>query len=269
MNDSNPASSTEPTPTSGESPATVDTGVSAPPAMPTFGSLMAAAIMAGLAAGLVSWLIGETVVNAFQPPYRAQNVMGHTILTATRQERSAADLKNATLTFAILGSVLGAALGLAGGLVRKSTWTGLMSSLVGLMVGGVLGAGTSLAVLPVYFTTLEQAEEELSRDMMLPLLVHGGIWAACGLAGGMAFGIGLGAGRTSVIKIALGGLIGGLLGAVLYEVIAATSFPTDKTTSPLPTIWIARLLARVLVATLVGLLAAMSARQPAQAARAQ
>ena len=46
------------------------------------------------------------------------------------------------------------------------------------------------------FDALDKAQEELSRDLTLPLLIHGGIWAACGLAGGVALAIGLGAGRT-------------------------------------------------------------------------
>ena len=143
---------------------------------------------------------------------------------------------------------------------------GMGSSVVGLVLGAVLGAGTSLALLPFYFRALDKAQEDLSRDLTLPLLVHGGIWAACGLAGGAAFAIGLGAGRIRLIKAAVGGLIGAVFGAALYELIGATAFPTDKTTYPLATIWIARLLARLLVATLSGLLAAVvintAARRP-------
>ena len=136
----------------------------------------------------------------------------------------------------------------------------------------VLGAGASLALLPVYFHALDRAQEELSRDLTLPLLIHGGIWAACGLAGGLALAIGLGAGRTRVINAAVGGLMGAVLGAALYELIGATAFPLDKTTSPLATTWIARLLARMLVATLSGLLAAVAINMqdgsPQQAANA-
>jgi len=128
-----------------------------------------------------------------------------------------------------------------------------------------------LALLPFYFRALDKAQEELSRDLTLPLLIHGGIWAACGLAGGMAFAIGLGAGGSRLIKGAVGGLIGALLGAALYEMIGATAFPHDLTTSPLATIWIPRLLARLLVATLSGLLAAVvintAARRPAGQSR--
>jgi len=232
---------------------------------------VATAILAGLVAGIVSWLVGEAVINAFRPPYHAQNVMGQTIMKASFKDQSAADVKNATLAFAVLGGVLGAALGTAGGLARKSAWAGIVSSVVGLVLGGVLGAGSSLALLPVYFTALDRAQEELSRDLTLPLLVHGGIWAACGLAGGVAFGIGLGAGRTRVINAALGGLIGAVVGAALYEIIGATAFPTDKTTSPLAMTGKARLLARLLVAILSAMLAAvvinMQGRQPSTTRR--
>ena len=145
------------------------------------------------------------------------------------------------------------------------------SSAVGLVLGAVLGAATSLALLPFYFRALDKSQEELSRDLTLPLLVHGGIWAACGLAGGAAFALGLGAGRVGLIKAAVGGMLGAFSGAALYEMIGATAFPQDKTTSPLASIWIARFLARLLVATLAGLLAAVvintASRRPAGLAR--
>ncbi len=266
MSHSDPASSPEPNPTKPGVLATDRPVASDPSAAPSASRLVAMAVMAGLIAGVVSWLIGEAVVTVFRPPYQATHVMGQTIMKASFQDQSAADTKNATLAFAVLGGMLGAALGMAGGLARKSTRAGLESSVVGLVLGVALGALASLALLPVYFMALERAQEELSRDLTLPLFVHGGIWAACGLAGGLAFGIGLGVGRTRVINAALGGLMGAVVGAVLYEVIGAMAFPTGKTTIPLPIDGKVRLLARLLVATLSGMLAAvvinMQGRQP-------
>jgi len=270
---SDPASSPEPTPTNAEVIATAHDGPSQVSPMPKAGRLAATAILAGLAAGLISWTIGEAIVTLFRPPYFAQHVMGQTIMKATFKDQSAADIKNATLTFAVLGGALGAALGMAGGLARSSTRAGAIASVIGLALGGVLGAGTSLALLPVYFNALGRDQEELSRDLALPLLVHAVIWAACGLAGGVALAFGLGAGRTRTINAAIGGLIGAVLGAALYEMMAAALFPHDNTTSPLPINWMARLLARLLVATLSGLMAAlvmnMSARRPAKLSQMQ
>jgi hypothetical protein len=233
----------------------------------TSGRLVPLALGAGLLAGVASWLVGELILHVFVPPYEAQHVMGQTIMKASFKDQSAADTKNATLAFTVLGSLLGAALGVAGGIARRSTKAGMGSSAVGLVLGAVLGAGASLALLPFYFRALDKTQEELSRDLTLPLLVHGGIWAACGLAGGVAFALGLGAGRIQLMKAAGGGLIGAAFGAALYELIGATAFPQDMTTSPLATLWIPRFLARLLVATLSGLLAAVAistaARRPA------
>jgi len=235
------------------------------------GRLVPLALGAGVLAGVAAWLIGELVLHVFVPPYVATNVMGHTIMKASFEDQSAADTKNATLAFAVLGGLLGAALGMAGGIARKSTKAGMVSSAVGLVSGAVLAAGTALALLPFYFRALDKTQEELSRDLTLPLVVHGGIWAACGLAGGAAFALGLGAGRITLIKAAVGGMIGAGLGAALYELIGATAFPHDNTTSPLATFWIARLLARLLAATFSGLLAAVAittaARRPAAPAQ--
>ena len=150
--------------------------------------------MAGLVAGVVSWLIGEAVVTVFRPPYQAQNVMGQTIMKATFEDQSAADTKNATLAFALLGGVLGAALGMAGGVARGRPGREWYRRSSALFWARCWAPGRRCALLPFYFRALDKAQEDLSRDLTLPLLVHGGIWAACGLAGGAAFGIGLGRG---------------------------------------------------------------------------
>jgi hypothetical protein len=132
------------------------------------------------------------------------------------------------------------------------------------VLGGLIGAGASLAMLPVYFRALDRAQEELSRDLTLPLVVHGVIWAACGLAGGVALGVGMGGGRGRVLNAALGGLIGAALGAALYEVLGAVAFPAGKTTYPVSLTWDTRLLARLLVGGLTGLVAAAAVNAQGQ-----
>jgi hypothetical protein len=258
MIDSGAVSSSLPDPTSSELPATDHLDKSNASTTITAGRLVPLALGAGLLAGVASWLVGELILHVFVPPYVAHQVMGQTIMKASFEDQSAADTKNAALAFAVLGGFMGAALGMAGGIARRSTKAGIASSALGLVSGAVLGALTSLALLPFYFRALDKAQEELSHDLTLPLLVHGGIWAACGLVGGAAFAIGLGAGRTPLMKAAFGGLIGAFLGAALYQLIGATAFPHDNTTSPLAAFWIARVLARMLVATFSGLLAAVA-----------
>jgi hypothetical protein len=179
------------------------------------------------------------------------------------EDQSEADFRNATLAFAILGGVLGVALGVAGGLARGHLPNGLRAGGAGLILGTLLGAGSSLLFLPVYFRALSQAQEEVSRDIVMPLMVHGGIWAACGVAGGAALGMGV-RGTRNVLKGALGGLIGAALGAALYEMIGAAALPTARTTIPIPPGWESRLLARLLVASLTGFLAANVISMPSQ-----
>ncbi len=228
-----------------------------------FGVLLCSlALGAGLLAGLGSWLIGEATVDAFKPPMAQFEMMGQTLFKAQFEDQLSADAKNATLAFAVLGGTLGLALGIAGGLARKSGRAGFRAGVFGLVLGGLVGSGISLALLPIYHHALARSPEEMSHDIILPLLVHGGIWSACGLAGGVAFGIGLGAGRGRVFNAALGGLIGAALGAALYEIVGVAMFPASKTTSPISLTWNTRLLARMLVASLSGLLAAAVVNMP-------
>jgi hypothetical protein len=262
MTDSHGLSGTRsnPTPTEGvgpERPAGGERSVKTAAALTSPSRLVVVAAVAGLVAGLIAWLIGEVVVNAFVPPMQTQKMMGQVIRKATFADQSAADFKNATLAFGVLGGMMGAAMGMAGGVACRSARAIMRGVASGLVAGAILGVVASVLALPFYFHALDVADEELSRDLVLPVLVHSAIWAACGLAGGLAFGIGLDAGRTRIINAALGGLIGAALGAVLYEMIGAATMSTSKTTSPLPLSWEARLLARMLVATLSGLLAAV------------
>jgi hypothetical protein len=66
---SHPASGPEPNPTAAEVAATDRPGASEPSATPSASRLAAMAMIFGLAAGVVSWLIGESVVNMFRPPF--------------------------------------------------------------------------------------------------------------------------------------------------------------------------------------------------------
>jgi hypothetical protein len=219
-------------------------------------------IGAGVIAGAVSWVIGEMVFHAFVPPLQTTEMMGQIIIKARFEDQSAADFKNATLAFSLLGGVLSGALGAAGGLTRKSGRGGMLGAVAGLVLGSLAGALSSLALLPLYFRALDLTPEELARDIVLPLMVHGGIWASCGLAAGIAFGLGSGGGRGRIMNAGLGALVGAALGAALYEMVAATAFPNDKTTSPLSISWQTRLFARLLVATLAAAVMAAVVNMP-------
>ncbi|WZO99360.1 hypothetical protein EP7_000965 [Isosphaeraceae bacterium EP7] len=225
--------------------------------------LAAMALGAGLLAGFASWLVGEGVLYAFKPPLFQYEMMGQTLLKAKFEDQVLADSRNATLAFALLGGALGLALGVAGGLARGSTRGGIRAGALGLMLGLVLGGGSSLVILPAYDRALSRSPEEMSHAVILPMLVHAGIWSACGVAGGIALGVGLEAGRSRLVNAALGGLIGAAIGAVLYEILGLMLFPSDRTTSPLSSAWYTRLIARLLVGGLAGSVASSTGQRGA------
>ncbi len=209
------------------------------------GRLLAMALGAGMLAGLVSWLLGEVVLDYFRPPSRIVTTMGIKMDVPSRAGEHGAITRNVALAFGLLGATLGLALGLAGGLARGSLPDASKGALVGLATGAVAGAATTPALLPIYFRTI--SEDPLATGLTIPLLVHGGIWTAVGAAGGLAFGIGFGAGRAQLIKIIMGGLVGGLVGTVAYELIGAFAFPMAYTPRPISETWGTRLIARLAV----------------------
>jgi hypothetical protein len=229
---------------------------------PARGRLVAFATGAGLIAGLVAWGVDEPIVHAFRPPTHVQHVMGQAIERANFEDRAAADAKNATLAYAVLGLVLGVGLGAAGGMAGRSSGRAVKGATAGGVLGTVFAAGAALVLLPIYFRAEDKSQGELARDLMIPLLVHAGSWAAAGLAAGIAYGIGRGGGKSRIANAALGGALGGALGAVLYEVVCASTLPHSGSTTPLAWSMTARLLARVLVAVGVGFLAAVVADMP-------
>jgi hypothetical protein len=178
-------------------------------------------------------------------------------------DRVSAERGNATLCFAVLGAVVAGAAGAAGGLARRSPRGAAIAAVVGACLGAVFAAVGSFLVLPFYFQRLDVAQEELSREVLFPLLIHAGIWACAGAAAGLALGLGL-ARKNRVAPAVLGGLIGSVLGALIYEVVGAVAFPSSKTTQPLAEFWAPRLLACLCVALLATSLAAVAATSPAR-----
>ncbi len=227
---------------------------------PGGGRLVALALGAGLVAGVASWLIGEAALETFRPAQVPTVIMGQNVLRVDFHDRSRADRNNALLAYGALGSAMGLALGAAGGLARGS----VRSAGSAAAFGAIAGAGASVAAaalaLPFYFRALDVAPEELSRDVVLPLLVHLGAWSAAGLAGGLALGIGLGtagrAGTARAARTAAGGMVGAAIGTVLFELLGSLAFPEAKTGAPISGSWATRLIARLAVAALASLVAA-------------
>jgi hypothetical protein len=235
--------------------------------LPT-GRLVAVALVAGVLAGVLAWGIGERVYGIFVPPSEVIRMAGQTVRRISFEDQAAADTKNAALAFAALGGVLGVFLGAAGGIVRKSALGVVKGAITGLVLGAAVTTGATWGLLRIYFRALERSQEAMSHDLLLPLLIHSGIWATAGLAGGVALAIGLGVSWPRLYNAALGGLIGAALGAVVYEVVGAVVLPGDRTAEPVAVTWQGRILARFLVAVFAAVLAALvmnSGRKPAGA----
>ncbi len=167
---------------------------------------------------------------------------------APAQEVKRTEVKNAALAFAVQGACLGLALGLAGGLAQGSARAGAAAGLAGTILGGALALGASVAMQPVYYRNLQL--DQIDQGLGVPMLVHGGIWGAAGLAAGFAFGLGLGGGRSSIARTAAGGLLGALLAAFLFEATGAMAFPKAATTRPLSLTPESRLMAKLMASML-------------------
>ena len=208
-----------------------------------------AALVAGIVAALASWLAGEAAFDAFLPKTKVVFGAGGPMTISTGAEIADTHAKNAILAFSAFGAILGLTFGFAGGLARSSVRAAVRAAIIGMVLGLVTAAAFSLVLLPVYNRIQDMYEEKASIDLTVPLLIHGGIWAAIGGSAGLAFGIGLG-GRYPIARGLLGGLIGAALGAVVYEITGALAFPLASTVKPLSDTWGSRLLARSAVAFL-------------------
>jgi hypothetical protein len=215
--------------------------------------LGAVAVTAGLVAGVVAWLAGETRAVIVPPAHQETNLMGsgHFVPIHTPEASLAATRQTATRAFGVLGALTGLLLGLAGGWAAGSGRRALGASGLGLIVGGGVGAGVAWVVLPGF-----ESWRVANAGALLPaLLSHGACWVPIGAVGGLALALGS---RGS----ALGGLAGGALGAtlatVLHEVLGAFLFPMAETGEPVSATWATRLLARLLVPTLAAAGAALS-----------
>ncbi len=231
------------------------------------GRIWAFALGAGVLAGLLSAGVGEGIYDLFQPGLVEQEVMGEKNMVAPPHEIAAATRKNAALTFGLMAALLGLASGVAGGLAGRDGRSGVRAGLVGLAAGAIATALAAWLIVPVYegyaFRVQSNAGDE---SLLLPLLVHAGIWAAAGAAGGLAFGLGLGDRRLALFTL-IGGLVGAAIGAAIYEILGGILFPMDKTPQPFATSWMPRTLAPLLSCLLAAAGAAFAAQDALRARR--
>jgi hypothetical protein len=210
----------------------------------------------GAAAGLVSWLAGELAHGAFKPQLFVVEAIGARSLQPSRESQRAADLKNATLVFSILGGVTGLAVGLAGGLAVHSPARGLKVGLLALGAGAIVGALASFALAPFFFRELIPD----SNDLLSPILIHGGIWTAIGAVGGIAFAFAMGTSKRRFADAIAGACFGAILATIFYHALAAAVFPQAKSTEVVANTAIVRFLAMSLVPILTAVGAAFGAQ---------
>ena len=209
------------------------------------------ALAAGLLMGLGSWLAGERAHEAFKPQLFVVEFMGLTSRQPSTASLNVADYKNATLVFAILGGMTGLAMGLAGGLAGRSRSRGVKVGFAALVIGSLVGALASQALVPLFFRRLVPDRS----DLLAPVMIHGGIWVAIGAVGGLAFAIGMRC-RGRVADAIAGASFGALLATIFFHASAAALFPESGSTDPVARTPIVRLLAMCVISVLVAIGAA-------------
>jgi hypothetical protein len=204
----------------------------------------ALALTAGVVAGFASWLVGEALHGRLQP--QVLSTGGIPTVEEAREDAKgikAAVTLEATVAFGSLGAALGLALGLAGGSARRCARSGSIAASFGTILGGIAGVVMPQILLPIYFRFYDPD----SDDMILSLLIQGGIGTVVGAVGGASLGIG---NRGHIGRALLGGLLGAVAGVLIYEVVGALAFPLDQTTKPISATASTRLFGRLMVATL-------------------
>ena len=175
------------------------------------------------------------------------------------------EIENAALHYGILGASLGLSLGLAGGILRRSVNGAAASGIIGASVCGAAAAVASLALVPLFFKYYHQDQPNL----LLPVLVRGGIFVVIGSLAGLSLTLGLGSkgNAAPMVGVALAGAIGALCGAVANEVVYAIAFPLARSESPVSSEPASRLLAHSLVAISIALAIAWNIRRKGSVSR--
>ena len=200
------------------------------------------ALALGLAGGLLAWGAGELTYGWFQPQRSQTRVFGVPSLQTSRQSQNAANLKNAALAFTLLGCTTGLAMGFGGGVAGRTSSRGAVVGVSAMLMGGLVGAGASAALLPLFFRGLVP---DLS-DLLTPILIHSVIWGAIGAIGGLAFAIGTSRARH-VPDAIIGACLGAVLATVIFHCAREMFFPGSRSSEPLGASPIVRLLAMMLV----------------------
>jgi hypothetical protein len=216
------------------------------------------ALSAGVAAGLLSWLMVELTHGFFRPRLYPVSALGLTAMRPSPESQQLADTLNATLAFVILGGVTGLVMGIAGTFCARSAERPGMVVLAALMAaaaGAIVGLLASRVLIPFFFRGLVPDR----NDLLTPIMIHGGIWMAIGAVGGLAFAVGMRSWKRLPDVIA-GACFGALLATFCFHALSGTLFPMSGSTEPVANTWIVRLIAMFLVPVLISAGAARGAQ---------
>ncbi len=186
-----------------------------------------AAVARTLVVGILIAVAGAWIAMQFADRLRVLELVEHGEKFRGTTFRIDLATRNAAVAYGLVGGILSLSLGVIAGslLGRFSVPRLLAAGLTGLVLGTLLGATSSYALTPAYFSRMEKA------DINLSILIHMGIWVAVGAAAGIAFGVGYG-----TRKVLVGSLIGGMIGAALATLffdIGGAFFPLARTERPL------------------------------------
>jgi hypothetical protein len=215
------------------------------------------AIAAGLVAAVLSALLGELLLNFFPAATSTASINGQPTQQVTPEAKAEADRKNSPLTFGLMGAVLATALAVAGALAARRPSALPTALLMGVAVAAAGAAAGSWLLAHRFLDYQHWAEDRQQENMLVPLLLHVGMWCLAGAGGGLAFGYGL-AGKRGASAGLIGGLAGAVLGAAVYEVLGALLFPTAKTSQPFAEEAIPRIMAVSLVCLFTAIVAAFA-----------
>ena len=218
--------------------------------------IVAIALMAGITAGLISWITAELAHDVFRPRLVEVPRWEAVWMEPNEQTQFAASLKNAALTDAVLGCAIGLAMGFAGGLAVRVPARGIFAGLSAQAVGLFVGALAAFVAIPVVHSLSPRAFRTVMTDLWMPLAIRASTLAAVGAVGGAAFACGMG--LRPRLRAAIGcATAGALLSAICFQLIGA-SLPLDAGAAlPVPRWPIVRLIAALLPSLMIGAGAAL------------
>jgi hypothetical protein len=198
---------------------------------------------AGIAAGLLSFGVGEATYDSFKVadamvyPPGFSKLSGYDKMevknTVQSEARIVVEKKKAAVAYGVLGAALGVALGVAGGLVARSFAAALRGAAVGGLLGAAAGGGLSMVLGQLFFRY-----QTADLGFLVLFLTHAGIFLGIGAAAGLGIVFGLND-RSALGRAVFGGLLGALVGTFAVDTAISLAFPLLRTyelvsTEPMP-----------------------------------